>query len=65
MRSCSDKERNNYMINEKKQRCNRELVDTRVFINERFEEYAVGNKVRNSEKKDLIFILCISISVKQ
>lgn len=53
------------MINEKKQRCNRELVETRVFINERFEEYAVGNKVRNSEKKDLIFILCISISVKQ
>lgn len=39
------------MINEKKQRCNRELGDTRLFINERFEECAVGNKIRNSEMK--------------
>lgn len=51
MRSCGDKERNNYMINEKKPRCNRELVDTRLFINARFEEYAVGNKIRNSKKE--------------
>lgn len=39
------------MINEKKQRCNRELEDTRLFINERLEEYALGNKIRNSEKE--------------
>lgn len=46
MRSCGDKERNNCSINEEKQRCNRELGDTRLFINERFEEYAVGNKIK-------------------
>lgn len=51
MRSCRDKERNNYKINEKKQRCNRELGDTRVFINERLGEYAVGNKIRNSQRE--------------
>lgn len=39
------------MINEKTQRCNRELEDTRLFINERLEEYALGNKIRNSEKE--------------
>lgn len=56
------------MINEKKQRCNRELGDTRLFINERFEEYAVRNKIRNSEKERshlyiLYFYFCKSVIV--
>lgn len=56
------------MINEKKQRCNRELGDTRLFINERFEECAVGNKIRNSEMKrshlyTVHFYFCKSVIV--
>jgi len=51
LRNCRDKGRNNYKINEKKQRRNRELGDTRLFTNERLGEYAVGNKIRNSQRE--------------
>lgn len=68
MRSYGDKERKNYIINGKKQRCSRELGDTRLFINEKFEEYAVGNKIRNSEKEKshlyiVHFYFCKSVIV--
>lgn len=68
MRSCRDKERNNYKINEKKQRCNRELGDTRLFTNERLGEYAVGNKIRNSQRERshlciACFSFCTSVTV--
>lgn len=51
LRNCRDKKRNIYKANEKRQRCNKELGDTRLFANERLDEYCVGNKIRNSQRE--------------